>query len=461
MKNAEKSAADMYAEKLGFKDYMTFGFGDVAINFTFASLGMFVVYFYTDVAEIAAGIVGTLMLFSRAFDGVIDMVVGGLVDKTHSRWGKTRPWLLFGCLPFAILTVALFAVQPNWSTTTKVIYAFVSYNLLMVAFSSIAIPYGTLNSLVTRDQHQREKFNVFRMFEAQIGVLIVTNLTMPMVKAFGNKQSSWVATYAILSAVSVILLLIVFKTQKERVQETKKVNIPLKQALRAIAHNDLWWIATIFFIVYSIGYALNQGTTIYYAKYILHNSSYVGILTVAYLVPVLVCFLFMTPILKKYGKTKSMIVGSIISIVGYLFTLIDPSSFTIVMLAQVIKGIGQAPLLGSVWALFPDTIEYGEWKTHTRVESLLYSGGSLGQKVGVGLGTAITGWVLAWGHYSETTVAQPQSAITAIYALFIYIPILIFIIQLIFLYFYKMDKIYPRVMADLRVRKSQVTKKEQ
>ena len=114
MKNAEKSAADMYAEKLGFKDYMTFGFGDVAINFTFASLGMFVVYFYTDVAEIAAGIVGTLMLFSRAFDGVIDMVVGGLVDKTHSRWGKTRPWLLFGCLPFAILTVALFAVQPNW-----------------------------------------------------------------------------------------------------------------------------------------------------------------------------------------------------------------------------------------------------------------------------------------------------------------------------------------------------------
>lgn len=331
----------------------------------------------------------------------------------------------------------------------------------MVAFSSIAIPYGTLNSLVTRDQHQREKFNVFRMFEAQIGVLIVTNLTMPMVKAFGNKQSSWVATYAILSAVSVILLLIVFKTQKEHVQETKKVNIPLKQALRAIAHNDLWWIATIFFIVYSIGYALNQGTTIYYAKYILHNSSYVGILTVAYLVPVLVCFLFITPILKKYGKTKSMIVGSIISIVGYLFTLIDPSSFTIVMLAQVIKGIGQAPLLGSVWALFPDTIEYGEWKTHTRVESLLYSGGSLGQKVGVGLGTAITGWVLAWGHYSETTVAQPQSAITAIYALFIYIPILIFIIQLIFLYFYKMDKVYPRVMADLRVRKNQATKKEQ
>lgn len=455
MDNVEKSSADKYAEKLGFKDYMTFGFGDVAINFTFASLGMFVVYFYTDVAGIAAGVVGTLMLFSRAFDGIIDMVVGGFVDKTHSKWGKTRPWLLFGCLPFAILTVALFAVQPTWSSTTKIIYAFVSYNVLMIAFSSIAIPYGTLNSLVTRDQHQREKFNVFRMFEAQIGVLIVTNLTMPMVKAFGNKQSSWVATYAILSAISVILLLIVFKTQRERVHEAAKVTIPLKQSLKAIAHNDCWWIATIFFIIYSIGYALNQGTTIYYAKYILHNNSLVGILTIAYLAPVLVCFLFMTPILKKYGKTKSMFVGSIISIVGYLFTLIDPSSFAIVMIAQIIKGIGQAPLLGSVWAMFPDTIEYGEWKTHTRVESLLYSGGSLGQKVGVGLGTAITGWVLAWGHYNGTAAVQSQSAITAIYALFIYIPVIVFILQLILLHFYKMDKIYPKVMADLHARKAQ------
>lgn len=455
MDNTAKSAADKYAEKLGFKDYMTFGFGDVAINFTFASLGMFVVYFYTDVAGIAAGVVGTLMLFSRAFDGVIDMVVGGFVDKTHSRWGKTRPWLLFGCLPFAILTVALFAVQPTWSNTTKIIYAFVSYNILMIAFSSIAIPYGTLNSLVTRDQHQREKFNVFRMFEAQIGVLIVTNLTMPMVKAFGNKQSSWVATYAILSAISVILLLIVFKTQRERVHETAKVSIPLKESLKAIMHNDCWWIATIFFIIYSVGYALNQGTTIYYAKYILHNNSYVGVLTIAYLVPVLVCFLFMTPILKKYGKTKSMVVGSIISIVGYLFTLINPSSFAVVMVAQIIKGVGQAPLLGSVWALFPDTIEYGEWKTHTRVESLLYSGGSLGQKVGVGLGTAITGWVLAWGHYNGAAAVQSSSAINAIYALFIYIPIIIFVLQLILLHFYKMDKIYPKVMADLRARKEQ------
>ena len=207
--DATHQKAVSFKENLGFKDYVGFGFGDMAINFTFASLGMFVVFFYTDVIGISAGIIGTLMLFSRSFDGIIDVVVGGLVDKTHSRWGKTRPWLLFGALPFAILTISIFAVPAGWSEVAKIVYIFLSYNLLMIAFSSIAIPYGTLNSLVTRDQHQREKFNLFRMFMAQVGVLIVTNATMPMVDFFGNKQLSWVITYTILSAISVLLFMVV------------------------------------------------------------------------------------------------------------------------------------------------------------------------------------------------------------------------------------------------------------
>ncbi|MTV81671.1 MFS transporter [Secundilactobacillus folii] len=442
-----------FKEKLGFTDYVGFGFGDMAVNFTFASLGMFVVFFYTDVVGISAGIIGTLMLFSRSFDGIIDLVIGGLVDKTHSRWGKTRPWLLFGAIPFALLTISIFAVPANWSETAKVIYIFLSYNILMIAFSSIAIPYGTLNSLVTRDQHQRETFNLFRMFMAQIGVLIVTNATMPMVNFFGNKQVSWVITYTILSAISVVLLMIVFKSQKERVQVSATAKIPLKTSLKAIGKNKYWWIATIFFIIYSIGYALNQGSTIYYAKYILHNDGLVGILTMGYLIPVLIGFVVISKLFSKYGKTRIMLYGSLVSIAGYLITLIAPSNFEIVMIAQIIKGFGQGPLLGGVWAMFPDTIEYGEWKTHVRIEGLLYSGGSLGQKIGVGLGTALTGWVLAWGHYNGALANQSVSAINSIYQLFIYIPIIIYILQIIMLRMYDLDKKYPKIMRDLAMRR--------
>lgn len=453
MDSTQTQSTVSFKENLGFKDYLGFGFGDMAVNFTFASLGMFVVFFYTDVIGISAGIIGTLMLFSRSFDGIIDVVIGGLVDKTHSRWGKTRPWLLFGAIPFAALTILLFAVPSSWSEAAKVVYIFLSYNILMVAFSAIAIPYGTLNSLVTRDQHQREIFNLFRMFMAQIGVLIVTNATMPLVNFFGNKQVSWVITYAILSGISVILLLIVFKSQRERVTVSAEKKIPLKISLKAIGHNKYWWIATIFFIIYSIGYALNQGSTIYYAKYILHNDSLVGVLTLAYLAPVLAGFLVIASLFGKYGKTKVMLYGSIVSIVGYLVTLISPDNFWVVMIAQIVKGFGQAPLLGGVWAMFPDTIEYGEWKTHVRIEGLLYSGGSLGQKIGVGLGTAITGWVLAFGHYNGTLATQSPSAVQAIYQLFIYIPLIIYVLQIVMLRMYDLDKKYPQIMADLAERK--------
>lgn len=450
--DATHQKAVSFKENLGFKDYVGFGFGDMAINFTFASLGMFVVFFYTDVIGISAGIIGTLMLFSRSFDGIIDVVVGGLVDKTHSRWGKTRPWLLFGALPFAILTISIFAVPAGWSEVAKIVYIFLSYNLLMIAFSCIAIPYGTLNSLVTRDQHQREKFNLFRMFMAQVGVLIVTNATMPMVDFFGNKQLSWVITYTILSAISVLLFMVVFKSQKERVQVVAAKKIPLKVSLNAIFKNKYWWIATIFFIIYSIGYALNQGSTIYYAKYVLHNDSLVGVLTIGYLAPVLIGLIFVSHLFVRYGKTKVMLWGSILSILGYLFTLISPDNFAVVMTSQIIKGVGQVPILGGVWAMFPDTIEYGEWKTHVRVEGLLYSGGSLGQKVGVGIGTALTGWVLAWGHYNGALSAQPSSAMNSIYQLFIYIPIVIYILQIVLLLMYNLDKKYPAIMRDLADR---------
>ena len=123
------------------------------------------------------------------------------------------------------------------------------------------------------------------------------------------------------------------------------------------------------------------------------------------------------------------------------------------MTSQIIKGVGQVPILGGVWAMFPDTIEYGEWKTHVRVEGLLYSGGSLGQKVGVGLGTALTGWVLAWGHYNGALSAQPSSAMNSIYQLFIYIPIVIYILQIVLLLMYNLDKKYPAIMRDLAARK--------
>ena len=322
----------------------------------------------------------------------------------------------------------------------------------MVAFSSIAIPYGTLNSLVTQDQGQREKFNFSRMFLAQIGVLIVTNLTLPLVNAFGGKQVSWVWTYAVLAAIGVVLLLIVFATQRERVHVAKKAKVPLGESLKALAKNKYWFLAFGFFVVWSVMYALTQGSLIYYAKYILGDEGRVGVLTIGYLAPCMVMLVICAKLYEKYGKTKVLLVASVVSIIGYLLPLVMPESFGFIMATQIIKGIGYGPMLGAVWALFPDTIEYGYYKTGVRNEGLLYSGGSLGQKIGVGVGTALTGWVLGWGGYDGTKAVQSQGAVNAIYQIYVWIPVALFVVGIVILCFYDIDKKYDEIMTGVARR---------
>ena len=442
-----------FKEKLGLKDYVTYGLGDMAINFTFGSLGMFVVYFYTDVVGVSAAVIGTIMLVSRSFDGIIDVCVGSLVDKTHSRWGKTRPWLLFGAIPFGALTVLLFAVPHNVSDTVKIIYIFCSYNILMVAFSSMAIPYGTLNSLVTQDQEQRERLNLSRMFLAQCGILIITNATMPLVNAFGGDQMGWVLAYTVLSAIAVVLFWIVFGTQRERVKidkGTKKIKrYPIKVEIKAWLKNKYWFMAFGFLAFFHVAYSLTQGSLVYYAKYYLNNDGAVGVLTLAYLLPAMLGILACTWLFPKFGKTKVVIVCLIGSIIVYLLPLAMKTSFSYIMFTQVAKGLFYGPILGSIWAFFPDTIEYGYWKTKVRVEGLLYSGGSLGQKIGLGIGTAMTGWVLAWGGYDGTKKTQSASAMAAIDQIYIWLPIIFFAICIVLMAMYRIDKIFPRVMSDL------------
>ncbi|WP_419955175.1 MFS transporter [Neobacillus niacini] len=441
------------SHKVGTMERVGFGFGDLAINFAWASMGMFIVYFYTDVVGVGAALVGTILLLSRFLDGISDVAMGAIVDKTKSKHGKARPWILWLAIPFGVFTALLFAV-PDSSYMGKVIYVIVSYNLLVLIFTGVVIPYGTLNTLITQDQHQRSVLNIYRMFFANIGIIIVSNLTMPLVEAFGGNQTGWIITYSIFGTIAVILLMITFKTAKERVQPAigSKQNVPLKESLKTLTQNKYWVMVFLYFIIYSIGYAINQGSTIYYAEYILGNSSLVGILTLVYIIPLLLGFLMLAPIFKKYGKRNAMIGGTVISIIGSVLILIDPSSITLVVVGQIIRGIGQVPLLGGLWALLPDTIEYGEWKTGIRNEGVLYSGGSMGQKLGVGIGAALMGWILSLNGYVGGQELQSDSALFAIEAIFIYIPIIMFVAQIILLYFYKLDKEYPNIIKDLQNR---------
>ncbi|TDL86191.1 MFS transporter [Vibrio vulnificus] len=442
-------------ENIGLVEKIGYGTGDLASNFIWTAMTTFIVYYYTDVIGIAAGIIGSIMLFSRIFDGVADVLMGYIIDKTKSKHGKARPWLLWLSIPFAISAVLLFMV-PNVSTVWQVIYITITYNVVSLVYTGLNVPYGTMNSLITQDQYQRSVLNVFRMSLALVGTLIVSNLTLPLANFFGGQRFGWVLTFLIFGLIGSSLFYLCFKTTKERVRPANKEQqvktVPLKESLKTLGKNKYWALATIFILLTYIFNALNSGSVIYYAEYILDNTLLVGLVTTAYTVFILVGMVIVAPITKRFGKRNAIIVGELITILGYLVMLIDVTSVTFIVAGTIIRGIGKAPINGSMFALLGDTIEYGEWKTGIRNEGMVYSGGSMGIKVGSGLGAAIIGWVLAFGGYVGNSAVQTDAALLSIQTIFIYIPMGITLLILFIMPFYDLDRKYPQIISDLKAR---------
>jgi|SRR5690625_315189 len=442
-------------ENIGLKEKIGYGTGDLASNFIWTAMTTFIVYYYTDIIGVAAGIVGSIMLFSRFFDGVSDVLMGYVIDKTKSKHGKARPWLLWLAIPFAISAVLLFMV-PNVSTVWQVVYIAVTYNIVCLVYTGLNVPYGTMNSLITQNQYQRSVLNVFRMSLALVGTLIVSNLTLPLTNLFGGQQLGWVLTFLIFGVIGSSLFIFCFKSTKERVkpvdQQQQVSTVPLKESLKTLGKNKYWALATAFILLTYIFNALNSGAVVYYAEYILDNTLLVGLVTTAYTVFILVGMVVVAPITKRFGKKNAIIVGEVITIIGYLVMLIDLTSITLIIAGTIIRGVGKAPINGSMFALLGDTIEYGEWKTGIRNEGMVYSGGSMGIKLGSGLGTAIIGWVLAFGGYVGGSAVQTDAALLSIQSIFIYIPLGITLLILFIMFFYDLDKKYPQIIKDLQAR---------
>ncbi|KGO12916.1 sodium:melibiose symporter [Clostridium botulinum] len=443
-------------EIINFSEKLGYGLGDFACNLVWNSLSMFILYFYTDVMGMKAAIISTLMLVVRIIAGFMDIASGIVVDKTKTKYGKARPWILWMAIPFGISTILLFSI-PNIGESGKLVYVVITYVLLNVIYTAINIPYGVLNSLMTQDQNERSEINIYRMFCSTAGSLCVSVLVLPFVSLFGGEQGAWIITFAIFGIVATFMFFITFKTTKERVtavNEEKSQNISFKDGMKALIQNKYWIIIVLLLVVFFMSMGIMGGSMIYYAQYILNDKKLVGGLSIAQNIPTLIVMLTIAmPLIKKYGKRNTAILGSIIFILGSLFALIDLTSVKLIYISIIVKGTGNALISATVFALLADTIEYGEWKTNVRTEGLVYSAANFGLKIGIGLGTAIVGWLLAFSNYNGSSKIQTDTAINAINILFIWLPIILSGVQIILLKFYKLDKIYPNIISDLEKRK--------
>lgn len=451
-----KVPANQYAEKIGVGEKIAYGGGDLASNLILVLTSTFVTFFYTDALGLNAAIIGTIMMLSRVFDGFTDIFMGFIMDQVKSKHGKARCWLLWLAIPIALAMVLVFLV-PNIGETGKYIYVAITYNLVTTfLYTMINIPYGALTSLMTRDQNQRTVINIFRMFMAQVGSLIINAFTLPFINAVGGstQQRSWIIVSVIYGVVAAALFFACFAMTKERVQisSQQKESIPLGESFRLIIQNNYWLVIVGIWVAFALGMGMGMSVATYYAKYILGDENLSGFLSAISLIPVLACMPLVAPLSKKFGKRNVALVGSIISLVGQAAMLISPRSFSWLIVCNVIKGVGQAALTGTLFAMVADTIEYGQWKTGKRVEGMLYSSTTFGAKIGAGVGMAIALAILGSAGYDGMAAVQTETALSAIEKLYLLAPLVFLIATPILYWFYKLDKIYPQVMKDLEER---------
>jgi GPH family glycoside/pentoside/hexuronide:cation symporter len=448
--------------KLSIREKVSYGLGDTACNIIFSLTTTLLTLFYTDYAGINPAVIGIIVLISRIFDGGSDIVMGFITEKTKSKYGKARPWVLWMAVPYAVSGIALFLVPAGATEAVKAIYVFVTYNLVTtIVYTALNLPYGTLAAMMTRDQNERAVTNVLRMILALLGRILATSFTLPLVGLLGGTQRSWVIVSAVFCVIAMVLLFICFTNTKERVQipAARGKKVSAKEGLAALVHNIYWLKSLSLWGILTIYATVNGIVLPYYCKYILGNQNYTGTVYAVEQACMIVGIIVLPILIPRFGKRNLALFGSLIAIAGQFLFMLNTRSYQFAVVASAVKGLGQAPLFGVIFSFIADAVEYGQWKTHVRHEGMIFSAASVGSKVGAGLSSAAVGGILAVSGYiasdgSEGIVHQTPGALSAISGIFVWAPIIIWGAAIAVLYFYKLDKLYPSIMRELEKREA-------
>lgn len=451
----------MEGEKLTWGIRVAYAGGDVACNVIFGMIGTLLTLFYTDYVGVNPATVGMVMLISRLLDGVSDLVMGVVVENTKSKWGKSRPWILWSSIPYALSAVLLFTV-PRTEGMVQAVYIFVTYNFCTtVCYTALNLPYGSLSAMMTRVSEERDMLSVVRMGLSPLGRIMAVTFTLPLVKLFGDSQAAWIKTMSIWAVVALILLIICFVKCEEAVvieAQKKAEKVSILKGIKTLVTNQYFWAVLVLWMLQSVSFGISGTILPYYCKYIFGNDTWMY--SALYLTETLVlvgCIFLCAPLIHKYGKRNVALVGAFIALAGQLLFFANPMNFAWMVMSCVTRAIGLAPLNAAVFGMIGDVVEFGQWKTHNRQESLIFAGGSIGTKVGSGVASAaMTGLLSIAGYISSSTgtVEQPQQALDMIINIYKAGPFIVAVLAVITLSLYKLDKKYPAIMEELTEREA-------
>jgi GPH family glycoside/pentoside/hexuronide:cation symporter len=443
-------------QKLSIKEIISYALGNTGYVVIYMVYTAYLTMYYTDVAGLDAAAIGTMMLLARVFDGVSDLFVGHMIDRTNTRWGKARPWIM-GSVPFlAMAEILVFSVPGGLSGGGKMVYATVTYIFLTVVMYTICnMAFITLLPLMTTDAQSRTKAANAGAFIGPIAVLTISYVAMNIVEKIG-----WTGMAVVFALIGFVMIAICAIGTKERTntnENNEVVNaevIPVKESLGYIFRNKYFIIFAIVFVMSYIVQGLTQGSGLYFARDVMGDVNYFGTFTLCGYLPMFVCAFFLPALTKKFGKWKICMAGFVLQIIGYVMTGLCSSSFALVCVALVIKGIGGFPMATLMYPLLADVIDYGEYKFGKRVDGMTSSCVSFGTKVGTGIGSALLGWGLNIGGYVGTAAVQSAGAVAAIRAIYSYVPAIVCVIGMIVYSFANLDKIAPEVQEKIAANRA-------
>ena len=443
-------------QPISLREKVSYGLGDVATCLIYGALGSLMMFFFTDIALLPAAAAGTLVFVSRFFDAATDLGMGVVIDRTNTRFGKCRPWLLWMAIPWGVSSVLLFSV-PGFGDTGRLVYAWLTYNLMTtIVYTAINMPYGALASMITRNQQERAMLSVYRASFGCISVFFVSTFTTTFVDWFGGGADGWQKTFMLFGAVSVGLFLLCFLGTRERVAVVPKKDNTLTpaRAVGALVRNKYWWIMALI----NIGAASMStlyGMNLYYARYVLNDLGYTRPMMLCATFSLMIVPFLCVPFIKRYGKRNVAFYGGAwLALAGQLvLIMLAEQSIAFLYAGLVMRGFGIAAITATKFGMITDSIEYGEYVTGLRTEGMINSGAAVGIKLGSAFSSVIIGYILSYYGYVGGAATQTERGLEGIKLLFFQGPLVVIIFMLVLIYLYKLDQEYERVMTELGKRK--------
>ena len=442
--------------KLSLKEKIAYASGDVASNFYWRVFDVFLFIFYTDVFGLSAAAVGTLMLVTRLIDAISDPLMGALADRTKTRFGKFRPYLLWGIIPIATAGVLTFTV-PDFSDSSKLIWAYGTYIFMMLAYTFINVPYGALLGVITSDTQQRTNLTSFRFIGAFSGGSLVAYLTPELVQYLGqgNEALGWQLAMGLYGCVAGLLFVITFKGTKERISPRPEQKTPVLQDIKDLGQNKPWLVLFALALIIMITISLRASSGTFYFKYYAQRPDLIGSFAMAYMIA-LAIGAASTPLLTRYFDKRRllMILMSIVALLSMLFYFVPSNNVALMFILQIMIGLALGPKSPLVFSMYADTADFSEWRTGRRATAMIFSAAAFAQKLGGALAGAMIGWLLASMGYAANQT-QTDASEQGIVLLITLIPAVFAALAVPLIWFYPLDDKKLRIVQNnLKQRKN-------